>query len=285
VDCFEILSVLKLTETHFDLIRFKQTALALLKGKMMNAKFLKTSIAFGLTASAMAMTATTANAAALSQSEYDTQLGSKAGLSYETWNYFNETYVNGEREELQQLQLDLDMLSWKAQSNQLEVFFVNEGAGLVNKLDSSTNGGSLLTVFDKVSSPKSIIPESNGPLSLGERAVVNTTAGSIVNFLLQTPRNGNLITLGADSSQNPGGKQHLTAYRSGEYLILSFEDRTVLDPLAQQDWDYNDVVFAVKGYDAESTPEPATAAALFGFSMLGMMVRRRKAEAAQVADA
>jgi PEP-CTERM motif len=250
----------------------------------MNAKFLKTSMAFGLAATAMVLNAGAADAASLSQTDYNNQLGSKAGLDYDTWNYFNETYVNGEREVLSELELDISKLSWKAQSNQLEIFFVNEGAGLVNKLGSSENGGSLLTVFDQISSPKSIISESNGPLSLGERALVGTTPGSIINFLLQTPRGSSLITLGADNAANPGGKQHLTAFRSGEYLILGFEDRTVLDPLSQQDWDYNDVVFAVKGYDFESTPEPASAAALFGFGALGMMIRRRKAQA-EVADA
>ncbi|MBE9077280.1 DUF4114 domain-containing protein [Romeria aff. gracilis LEGE 07310] len=36
----------------------------------------------------------------------------------------------------------------------------------------------------------------------------------------------------------------MTVYQSGEYLLLGFEDKAQDD---KSDWDYNDVVFAVKG--------------------------------------
>lgn len=64
----------------------------------------------------MGLSIGSAEAASLSSTQYYSQLGSKSGLSYETWNLINDG-INGEGQALsngQLVQLDTSKLTWQA---------------------------------------------------------------------------------------------------------------------------------------------------------------------------
>jgi hypothetical protein len=201
--------------------------------------------------------------------EYNAQLGDRFGLDYNSWLKFNG-FVNQERQLLTEEELtplNMEDLTWQAGVNDVEVFFINEGAGYHNQFFYSTdNGNSLNTIFEDASSPNSILA-NGGPLALGEgRRLGNFMGNTVLSFLLQNP-NGNIY--GADPSQNQDGLQHVTAYSSDGYMILGFED---LD--GGGDRDYNDVVVAVRGLvDTEEeptdVPEPSSALVMLGLGLVG----------------
>ncbi|MEO0458192.1 MAG: DUF4114 domain-containing protein [Cyanobacteria bacterium P01_A01_bin.114] len=238
----------------------------------------------------MFVSATAASASlVLGETAYYEQLGNKDGLSYELWNRFNDG-INTERFGLGEDDLevlDLNELTWLAGVDPVEVFFINEGAGYRNKFfyateerdPSAPNDTSGLTsIWDDVASPDSILSESNGPLSLGEGVNLGRFAGETrLNFFLQNP-DGNVFGTDAavDATLNPDNLQHITAYRSGEYMVIGFEDKT-----DGGDRDYNDVVIAVKGLvdtaPDQDVPEPATTAAIATLALFGFVRRRRLA--------
>jgi|GEM_PF-1954752 len=208
--------------------------------------------------------------------QYSSQLNGKLGLGYDTWLKFNG-YINREAQFLSDAELsplNLDDLTWATGVNDVEVFFVNEGAEYHNKiLFSADNRNTTTTIFEDASSSNSIFP-NGGPLALGQGVNLGGFAGrTSLSFLLQNP-NGNIY--GANTAQNIDGTQHITAYKSDGYLVLGFEDL---------DWggdrDYNDVVIAVRGMvDAEENsadvPEPFSGAALLVLGMVSWVGLRRQ---------
>jgi hypothetical protein len=187
---------------------------------------------------------------------------------------FNQLYVNDETAFLNNANLnrvDLNSLFFANGTDPLEVYFINEGAGYRNRLDFSLNGGSTQTIFGDISSVNSVLPESNGPLTLGEgRNLGAQAAGTNVSFSLLS--NGDSqYAYNTTESLNVDGLQHVVGYEYGDYLILGFEDlygglrQQGEDPnnpgyyFGNSDRDFNDVVIAVKGLKGKKvaeTPEP-----------------------------
>lgn len=226
------------------------------------------------TLATMSFSVGSAEAASLSSTDYYSQLGSKSGLSYETWNLINDG-INGEGQGLssgQLVQLDPTQLTWQAGVKDVEVFFINEGAGYHNKFYYSTEGrDNLQTIWEDASSEYSILA-NGGPLSLGERKVLGDFAGNTrLDFFLRNPQ-GDLF--GSVVADNPDNFPHLTTYQAGDLLVLAYEDIT-----GGGDRDYNDVVIAVRGLvDTETAdvPEPASTASLIGLGVVGTLLARRK---------
>lgn len=205
-------------------------------------------------------------------------------LSFEDWSYFN-SYVQEERVpftnlELQQAQADSLLL--RNGADPLEVFFINEGAGFRNQLLFSANGGPLQMIFEDVSSPDSILRNSDGPLSLGEGRNLGTfAAGTRIDFFINSngfSRGENETNatrlLGPDASQNPHGVQHMIAYSMGEWTFFGFEDI-----IGGGDRDYNDVVFVARGLAATPIPEPTAVLSLLGLGVMGLAATRRQQQA------
>ncbi|MEO1402103.1 MAG: DUF4114 domain-containing protein [Cyanobacteria bacterium J06635_1] len=255
----------------------------------MKTGFLKIGIICTASITAMISSAGIASAYTISsEQEYYDQLGNKEGLNYELWNRFNEG-INTERfglgkEDLEVL--DLNELTWLAGVDPVEVFFINEGAGYRNKFFYDTEArdplapndiSDLTSIWDDVASPYSILSEANGPLSLGEGVNLGQFEGETrLNFFLQNPQGDVFGTDAAtDITFNPDDLQHVTAYRSGEYMVIGFEDIT-----GGGDRDYNDVVIAVKGLvdtaDKADVPEPASTVAIAGMALFGLVRRRRR---------
>ncbi|PSN20249.1 hypothetical protein C7271_03155 [filamentous cyanobacterium CCP5] len=87
--------------------------------------------------------------------------------------------VNKEREALQDSGLTLlnpEGLFWNG-VDPVDVFFINEGAGDRNQLLFSANDGPKQMIFEDVSSPDSILPNQDGPLSLGEGQSLGAFSG------------------------------------------------------------------------------------------------------------
>lgn len=255
----------------------------------MKMRFFKTVAVCTTALAAMVLSASTASAYTITgEQEYNDQLGDKEGLSYDLWNRFNEG-INTERFGLGEDDLevlDLNELTWLAGVDPVEVFFINEGAGYRNKFfydtevrdPSAPNDTSGLTsIWNDVASPYSILEESDGPLALGESVNLGTFEGETrLNFFLQNPQGDVFGTDAAtDITFNPDDLQHITAYRSGEYMVIGFEDIT-----GGGDRDYNDVVIAVKGLvdtaPDQDVPEPASTAAIATLALFGLVRRRRR---------
>ncbi|MCT7976412.1 DUF4114 domain-containing protein [Laspinema olomoucense] len=234
----------------------------------------------------MALAATTASvfaaqsaSAQVTQSQYEAQYTSSPSdllrLDFDTWNLFNSV-VNVERQKLSTLQrpqADLSKLRWGGGVQDVEVFFINEGAGYRNQLFYSVDGGtSKNMIFGDISSPLSLLSNSNGPLKLGQGSNLGSfTGNTFIDFFVKSDgANGGTNYLGFDPDQNPGsskGLSHVIGYTFGDYLLLGFEDI-----IGGGDLDFNDVVFAVKGVTT-SVPEPSL---MIGLIATGAMVVLRK---------
>lgn len=213
-------------------------------------------------------------------------------LTTEQWTEFN-SYVQGERVAFKESDLRAirpETMRFKGGADPLEVYFINEGAGYQNQLLFSANGGPLQMIFNNVSSPNSILKNADGPLKLGEGKSLGSYAkGTTVDFFLNSngysqglnptgndpmaelTRSGSQL-LGADSSLNRDGLQHIVAYAIGEWMLIGFEDI-----IGGGDRDYNDTVFVVRGVigDRADVPEPGTAIGLAALGLVGI-IRRRK---------
>jgi hypothetical protein len=204
--------------------------------------------------------------------------------------------------------VDPSKLWFKKGAEALDVFFINEGAGFRNQLLYSVNGGSDKMIFEDVSSTASVIPEANGPLSLGEgRRLGGLAQGSKLNFtILADTATAADVDRGRTEAQandrekyrystdeiNPDQLQHLLAYSYGDYTLFAFEDlygglqQTGEDPnrpgfyFENSDRDFNDVVIAVRGattVESEAVPEPGDLLALAGVAgTVGLAALRRK---------
>ncbi|MDJ1184364.1 DUF4114 domain-containing protein [Roseofilum casamattae] len=202
------------------------------------------------------------------------------------FNEFNSR-VNQERLKIEDesagmLELDPETLRWTGGADSVDVAFINEGAGYRNKLFFSANSNPSQMIFNDIASPESILPESNGPLSLGDGVKLGTFAGETsLDFTIQNPH-GHMF--GAKS--NPDGLQHLIAYEyfdeeyEENWVLLGFEDLWGVhySEGGHSDRDFNDVVIAVRGMTGDAmvqVPEPTSTAAIFGLAALGMTGLRR----------
>ncbi|NEO47361.1 MAG: DUF4114 domain-containing protein [Moorea sp. SIO4A3] len=239
----------------------------------------------------------------VSQQDYNQQYSNSGNdvpkLTYEQWQYFNG-FVNDERLGINQgdlPQINFDSLRWESGANDVEVFFINEGAGFRNQLFYSVDdGNSQEIVFDDVSSPLSILPEEDGPLALGQGVNLGNFAGDtfIEFFILSDGYNGGHNYFGSNREEisnefnldgfNRDGFNHLLGYEvefGGEkFVMLGFEDDWISEQAnLSGDQDFNDVVFVVKGLThtpnppsgSVSTPEPGTlVGTLFAFGVMGL---------------
>jgi len=181
-------------------------------------------------------------------------------------------------------ELDASSLYWNG-VDPVEVYFINEGAGYRNQLTFTATDefGEIIDsgmIFEDISSPDSILKNSDGPLALGEGVSLGEYEGVVqMDFaVISNGYNGGTSVLGTDPENNPYGLQHVVAYEIGEWIILGFEDI-----LGGGDEDYNDVVFAVRGVQ-EGAPEPADVpepSALLGLLVLGAGVVSTRRLAAQ----
>ena len=212
---------------------------------------------------------------------------------------FNSSFVQTEGlafDELALPKLDASQLYWDQGVDDVEIFFINEGAGYKNQLFFSANDGPMTKIFDNISSTMSTKPEGDGVMTLGEGKKLKSFSGptQLSFFLKSNGFNGGNNFFGADNHTgtivdgqeiNKDKVSHLIAYKyfdevsKENYTILGFEDLwgTAEDG---SDRDFNDVVFAVKGLTTKAdmpkeTPEPS---ALLGLVGLAAVVgnRRRK---------
>ncbi|MDB9313850.1 DUF4114 domain-containing protein [Spirulina sp. CS-785/01] len=227
------------------------------------------------TAAATLFSVTGASAQSISQEKYDQQYENNADqlrLDYEDWKTFNDL-INKERKLMDAIDLpkvDLSKLRWEGGVNDVEVYFINEGAGYRNQLFYSTDGGDNKTkIFDDLSSPNSILKNSDGPLSLGEGRDLGDFEGDtfIEFFLKSNGKNGGDHFFGFDSAENPDNFDHLIGYEMDDFVVLGFEDLW-----NGGDKDYNDTVFAVQG--VTTVPEPASVLGILGVG--GVMLLRRR---------
>ena len=200
-------------------------------------------------------------------------------LDYDSWSIFNDL-VNTERQAIDDLPLvDLNTLSWDNGVDDVEVYFINEGATFRNQLFLTTDDNQTQEiVFDDVSSPLSIIPEEDGPLALGQGKSLGSFEGNtfLEFYLVGNGANGgeNIYRYNAEDSSD--GIAHLLGYQVGDYVLLGFEDIA-----GGGDFDFNDTVFAVKGVVGEtippaSVPEPAAGLGLAAVGAFGFMKKKKK---------
>lgn len=219
-------------------------------------------------------------------------------LSFDDW-YAMNSFVNNERAaygsdgaKLQELtELNLADLTWEAGARDVEVFFINEGAGYWNKFGYSTAYGEfksnddgqtndpllgfwndeVTTIWNGIASQNSILA-NGGSMSLGEGyRIGDVAAGDTVDFFLRNPHSNVFDSGTVDDTLNADGLQHVTTYQYGEFLVLAYEDL-----FNGGDKDYNDVVIAVRGLtDTAKVPEPGTVMALLGLGVAGVVVRKK----------
>lgn len=209
--------------------------------------------------------------------------------------FFNQEFVQPERMEITNpsaYKLDPASLVFANGADPVELFFVNEGAGMIGSLFTTINGAPEQQVIEKISSQESIIAEANGPLSLGQGwNLGQQAAGTSLGFSL-APWQGSNWRYGADPTQNPDGLQHMVAYQYLDWVVIGFED--LFGELGatggnnqNSDRDFNDVVFAIRGVAGTridqppaDVPEPSALLALFGVGAFGALGRRRRSGAA-----
>ncbi len=220
----------------------------------------------------------------------------KYGDLFDTFN----SLVNQERfqladSEIALKELDVESLRWSGGVDSVDVFFINEGAGFRNQLFYTANGGPLVTIFDDVSSPDSILKNSDGPLALGDGVRLGMFEGDTsLDFVIRAngKNNPNGHLYGASAAENPDGLQHVIAYEyfdesTGEnWVIMGFEDLFGVHTSegGHSDRDFNDAVFAVRGITGDrvepsaDVPEPSAMVGLLGLGLGMWQVKRRKSD-------
>ena len=200
-------------------------------------------------------------------------------LDYESWSIFNDL-VNTERQAIDDLPLvDLNTLSWDNGVDNVEVYFINEGATFRNQLFFTTDDNQTQEIiFDDVASDLAIIAEDDGPLSLGQGVNLGSFEGdTFLEFYIKADgANGGNSIFRYNAEDSSDGIAHLLGYQVGDYVLLGFEDIG-----GGGDNDFNDVVFAVKGIVGEtippaSVPEPAAGLGLAAVGAFGFMKKKKK---------
>ena len=255
----------------------------------MNTKLLTGLIAATTTFTTLfgAVSAQAAPGPSVSEEQYNQQYDGVSEellrLDYDTWKDFNYL-VNDETNNISDslTTVDLNTLRWEDGVEDVEVYFINEGALFRNQLFFSTDGVNLENaeiVFDDVASPLSILAEEDGPLALGQGKSLGSFEGdTFLEFFIKAdganPNRTSPLIFGFEPEDSSDGLQHLIGYEVGEYVLLGFEDIE-----GGGDLDYNDVVFAVKGVTGETAvdvPEPTTALGLGLLGGLGLLVKGKK---------
>jgi hypothetical protein len=212
-------------------------------------------------------------------------------------------------DELALPKLNASSLYWDGKTNNVEVFFIDEGAGFKNQLMFTANGGPLEMIFDNISSTQSTISESDGVLSLGQGQALRTfTDPTQLSFFIRSNGfNGGQNIYGDDAhtnmtlggqTVNSDGLTHLIAYdyfdtvEKVNYTIVGFEDLwgtlgATGGKNQGSDRDFNDVVFAIKGLSTSNpsgnpsgnpseVPEPSALLGLLGVAVLGGIQLKRQ---------
>lgn len=209
------------------------------------------------------------------EQQYEGTSNDVLSLDYEEWNFFN-TLVNQERNllDLDDLpQVDVNLIS-RDGVNDLELYFINEGATHRDRLLFSTDAGETKElIFDDISSDQSIISESDGSLALGQGTSFGSFASDTnIDFFLGKQGGNVFFTSGAEN--NIDNINHLISYQvefeGDDYYLLGFEDIW-----GGGDQDFNDTVFVVKGA-VEPIPEPGAAMSLIALGGLGFMTLRKR---------
>ena len=164
-----------------------------------------------------------------------------------------------------------------ATDSEVEVFFINEGAGFRNQFGVTATGTSEFSqlLFEDITCTRDCAftgfrnrnlafgtPDGN-PLEIGDYYNLGTVAaGTTLDFFLNSNgyQNPNGTILYADAERNVDGLQHALAFEYEGFVVLAFEDI-----VGGGDRDFNDVVFALNIGDAnlasinrEGVPEPKT---------------------------
>jgi len=171
-----------------------------------------------------------------------------------------------------------------AVDSSVRVYFVSEGASYRNTLGLNVlpSGSAIPTattpsitsaaelVFPDASSndPTTYYPSGNSvrtataPLDAGDFVNLNTLrAGTLLDFfLISNGAGGGSTTFTDETARNSDNFQHIVSFRSGNYIILSFEDAN-----GGGDKDFNDMVVAIEITPNASAPEPGVLAALTVF--------------------
>ena len=262
---------------------------------------MKTTFLSGLVAASAALVsliASTAPAAAFTWNNSWTQpqIYSKSQTGFND-NPFQQ-FVQSERISIPnsgQFQLDPAKLKLKY-AHDVSVYFINEGAGYRNQLAYQASGGNNGSglVFQDVSSPESILSNSDGPLKKGDGVKLgNFLAGTQLDFWLRADglnRGNNANIFGTQTAFNADGLQHAVAYAFDKYLMIGFEDlygglNASGGKNEHSDRDFNDAVFVVDVGEANvkhltSVPEPSMTLAFLGLSAASAfgLRRRRRSE-------
>jgi hypothetical protein len=225
-----------------------------------------------------------------------------------------QKYVQQESLELQDIKdkkVNLDMLKLYDEYN-VDVFFINEGAGYRNQLGYEAIKGDKVqsgVLFKDISSAEAIGNWGGDALDLGDGVNIGKlAAGTQLDFWLRADglnRGKYSNVFGLRTGDNIDGLQHAVGYGIGDFLLLGKED-LYGDLWAKgqdaktgkwnenSDRDFNDVVVAVKlgeknisrlvkesnSVKSASTPEPTAALPMVVIGAFGLMgLRRRKAAA------
>jgi hypothetical protein len=201
----------------------------------------------------------------------------------------------------QQFLLDPSKLFLKY-SNDVSVYFINEGAGYRNQLAYQATGAtnkSGLVFNDIACSGSGCVGDWGGnTLKLGDGVNLgNFAAGTQLDFWLRADglnRGNSANIFGTQTSSNQDGLQHVVTYAVGDYILLGFEDlygdlgASGIDPNTgkyneSSDRDFNDVVMVlkigeknVKALTSTSVPEPSATLSLLGVGALGMLKLSRR---------
>lgn len=200
-----------------------------------------------------------------------------------------------------QFKLDPSKLFMKY-AHDVNVFFINEGAGYRNQLAFQATGGTNQTglVFNDIAcdGPGCIGAWGGNTLKLGDGVNLGKmNDGTQLDFKIKANGYwGGKNIFGTQVSDNEDGLQHVVAYAYNNYVVLGFED-LFGDLYAtggrneRSDRDFNDVVMVLDIGErnvkemmgiktAKSTPEPSVAMSLGAVAAIGMygLRRRRKVE-------
>lgn len=196
-----------------------------------------------------------------------------------------------------QFKLDPGKLFMKY-AHDVNVFFINEGAGYRNQLAYIASGGTNKTglVFNDIAcAGTGCIGDWGGnTLNLGDGVNLGLMAdGTQLDFKLKANGfNGGSNIFGTQVEHNEDGLQHLVAYAYNNFVVLGFEDLfgekgATGGKNENSDRDFNDVVVVLDIGErnvralTKTTPEPSVAMSLGAVAAIGMygLRRRRKVEA------
>ncbi len=176
--------------------------------------------------------------------------------------------------------------------HEINIFFINEGAGYRNQLGVTAEGATQLNTiaFDDITclqdcsytgyrSPTNVFGNGGNPLNIGDYYSLGTVkAGTKLDFFLRRDgfQRSNTDVWYTEQAMNTDGLQHVMAYDFQNYLVLAWEDLK-----GGGDYDYNDVVIAVDFGEAnvaalesaKSIPEPDVNAGLLLLLGVGIVFK------------